>query len=131
MFDTKSWVLQGSILSPLLFTLCVDLAIKEVHGINDNDKQFVLACADGIAQTAATTEEREKCTTTWNIDFTKYQLKLNLLKPEVIVINRTPSQVRITLHDIEMKQVENFSYLGCNFNTNGTIDEEINRRIAK
>ena len=55
-FDTKSGVRQGSILSPLLFILCMDLAIKEVHGINDNDKQFVLACADGIAQTAATKE---------------------------------------------------------------------------
>ena len=69
--------------------------------------------------------------TTWNINFTKYQLKLNLMKPEVIVINRTPSQVRITSHDIEIKQVEHFNYLGCNFNTNWTIEEDINRRISK
>ena len=69
--------------------------------------------------------------TTWNTAFTMYQLKLNLMKTEAMVINRTPSQVRITLHDIEIKQVENFKYLGCNVNTNGTIEEEINRRIAK
>ena len=61
--------------------------------------------------------------------FTKY--KLNILKTEVMVINRTPSQVRITLHEIEIKQVENVKHLGCNVNTNGTIKEEINRRIAK
>ena len=36
-----------------------------------------------------------------------------------------------TLHVIEIKQVENFKYLGCNVNTNGTIEEEIIRRIAK
>ena len=53
------------------------------------------------------------------------------MKTEVMVINRTPSQVRITLHDIEIKQVENFKYIGCNVNTNGTKLEEINRRIAK
>ena len=118
-FDTKSGVRQGSILSPLLFILCVDLVIKAVHGINDNDKQFILAYADDIAQTTATKEELEKCMTTWNTAFTKYQL--NLMKTEVMFINQTPSQVRITLHDIGIKQVETFKYLRCNVNTNGTI----------
>ena len=76
-------------------------------------------------------EELEKCMTTWNTAFTKYQLKLNLTKTEVMVINRTPSQVTITLHDIEIKHVKHFKYLGCNVNTNGTIEEEINIGIAK
>ena len=130
-FDTKSGVRQGSILSPLHFILYMDLVIKGVHGINDNDEQFILAHADDIAQTATTKEELEKCMTTWNTASTKYQLKLNLMKTEVMVINRTPSQVTITLHDIEIKQVEHFKYIGCNVNTNLTIEEEINRRIAK
>ena len=51
------------VLSPLLY---IDLVIKEVHGINDNDEQFILAHADDIAQTATTKEELEKCMTTWN-----------------------------------------------------------------
>ena len=38
----------------------MDLVIKEVHGINYNDKLFILAYADDIAQTAATEEELEK-----------------------------------------------------------------------
>ena len=38
-FDTKA----GVRLSPLLFILYMDLVIKEVNGINDNDKQFILA----------------------------------------------------------------------------------------
>ena len=54
--------------------------------------------------------------------FTKYHLKLNLMKTEVIVINRAPSQVRITIYDVEIKQVD--------LNANGTIEEGINRRIA-
>ena len=69
--------------------------------------------------------------TTWNTAITKYELKLNLMKTEVMVINRTPRQVRITMHDIEIKQVNIFKYLGCNVNINGYIEEEINRRIAK
>ena len=66
-----------------------------------------------------------------HLEYSFYKLKLNLMKTEVMVINRTPSQVRITLHDIGIKQVDNFKYLGCNVNTNGTIEEEINRRIDK
>ena len=73
----------------------MDIVIKEVHGINDNDEQFILAYADDIAQTAATKEEP-----------TKYHTQLNIMKAEVMVINRSPSRVRITLHDIEMKQVD-------------------------
>ena len=60
-----------------------------------------------IVQTAATKEELEKCMTTWNTAFTKIQLKINIVKTEVVVINQTPSQVRITLHDIDIKQVDN------------------------
>ncbi len=55
-FDTKYGVRQCNILLPLLFILYMDLVIKEVHGINDNDKQFILAYADDIAQTAVTKE---------------------------------------------------------------------------
>ena len=55
-FDTKSGVGQGSILSPPLFIVYMDLVIKEVHGINDNNMQFILVYADDIAQTAATKE---------------------------------------------------------------------------
>ena len=93
-FDTKYGVRQCSILSPLLFILYMDLVIKEVHGINDNDKQFILAYEDDIAQSAATKEELEKCMTTWNTAFTKYQLKL--MQIEVMVINRTQLPGRIT-----------------------------------
>ena len=68
--NTKLGVRQYSTLSPLFFILYMDLVTKGVHGINDNDKQFILACADDIAQTAATKEELDQCMTTWNAAFT-------------------------------------------------------------
>ena len=36
--------------------MMMDLVIKEVHGINDNNRQFIVVYADDIAQTAATKE---------------------------------------------------------------------------
>ena len=91
--DEENGLIPNQVLSPLFFILYMDLLIEEVHGINDNDKQFILEYTDDVAQSAVKKEESEKCMNTCS--FTKCQLKLNLVKTEVIVFNRTPSQVRI------------------------------------
>ena len=55
-FTTESGVRQGSILSPILFVMYVDLVIKEVHQ-NNPDDDFVLAYADDITHTATSIEK--------------------------------------------------------------------------
>ena len=55
---------QGILTHFASFILYMDLVIKEVHRVNDNDKQFIPAYAAAIAQTAAPKEEVEKCMTT-------------------------------------------------------------------
>ena len=101
-FDTKSGVRQGGILSPLLF---MDLVIDEIHGINYNDKQFILAYADDITQTAAAKEELEKCMTTLNTAFTQVRTQSHENRSSGHQPNT--SQVSIALHDIDIKQVGN------------------------
>ena len=46
----------GSILSPILFVMYMDLVITEVHQ-NNPENDFVLAYADDIAQTATSTKK--------------------------------------------------------------------------
>ena len=58
-FTTESGVRQGSILSPILFVMYMDLVIKEVHQ-NNPDNDFVLAYADDIAQTATGIEKLQE-----------------------------------------------------------------------
>ena len=87
-FTTESGDRQGSILSPILFVLYMDLVIKEVHQ-NNPDNDFVLAYADDIAQTATSIEKLQERMTRWNESFNKYNLKLNLKKTEVLVVSRT------------------------------------------
>ena len=58
-FTPESGVRQGSILSPILLVMCMDLVIKEVHQ-NNPDNDFVLAYADDIAQTASSIEKLQE-----------------------------------------------------------------------
>ena len=66
----------------------MDLVIKEVYK-NNPDNYFVLAYADDIAQTATSIEKLQERMTIWNESVTRYNLKLNLKKTEVLVVSRT------------------------------------------
>ena len=129
-FTTESGVRQGSILSPILFVMYMDLVIKEVHQ-NNPDNDFVLAYADDIAQTATSIEKLRERMTRWNESFNKYNLKLNLKKTEVLVVSRTEKEAVVTLDEYQLNQVTKFKYLGCITGSKGQIDEEINGRISK
>ena len=129
-FTTESGVRQGSILSPILFVMYMDLVIKEVHQ-NNPDNYFVLAYADDIAQTATSIENLQECMTRWNESFNKYNLKLNLKKIEVLVVSKTEKEAVVTLDEYQLNQVTQFKYLGCITGSKGHVDEEINGRISK
>ena len=63
----------------------IDLVIRELAA-NQGERNFTLAYADDIAQTA--TYEAEEITNIWNTVFNKYLLKLNLYKTEFVMIGR-------------------------------------------
>ena len=129
-FTTQSGVRQGSIISPILFVMCMDSVIKEVHQ-NNPENDFVLAYADDIAQTATSIEKLQERMTRWNESFNRYNLKLNLKKTEVLVVSRTEKEAVVTLDENQLNQVTKFKYLGCIIGSKGHIDEEINGRISK
>ena len=129
-FTTESGVRQGSILSPILFVMYMDLVIQLVHQ-NNPENDFVLAYADHIAQTATSIEKLQERMTRWNESFNRYNLKLNLKKTEVLVVSRTEKEAVVTLDEYQLNQVTKFKYLGCITGSKGQIDEEINGRISQ
>ena len=131
-FTKESGVRQGSILSPILFVMYMDLVIKEVHQ-NNPDNDFVLACiyADDIAQTATSIEKLQERMSSWNESFNRYNLKLNPKKTEVLVVSRTEKEAVVTFDEYQLNQVTKFKYLGCITASKGQIDEEINGRISQ
>ena len=86
-FNTESCVRQGSILSPILFVMYMDLVIKEVHK-NNPDNEFVLAYAD-LRKRQPLLKKLQERMTRWNESFNRYDLKLNIKKTDVLVVSRT------------------------------------------
>jgi exonuclease III len=128
-FETNAGVRQGSVLSPLLFIMYLDLVIKEVAV--DQRTTDILAYADDIAQLADTEEMLQRRLLIWDKTFEKYGLKLNYKKTELVVLCRSNVQVSITLKNQVIKQTSTFQYLGSTISENGLIDIEINKRITK
>ena len=87
----------------------MDLVIKEVHP-NNPENDCVLAYADEIAQTATSIEKLQERMTRWNESFNRYNLKLNLMKTEVLVVSRTEKEVVVTLDEYQLNQVTKFKY---------------------
>ena len=69
--------------------------------------------------------------TRWNESFSRYYLKLNLKKTEVLAVSRTEKEVVVTLDEYQLNQVTQFKYMGCIIGSKWHVDEEINGRMSK
>ena len=107
----------------------LDLVIKEAA--NNQPQINVLAYADDIAQLDSTEEDLQLHLKQWNESFTKYGLKLNLDKTEIVVLSRIERNTNIKVGDKTIKQATSFKYLGSMISQSGLIDHEINTRIKK
>jgi calcineurin-like phosphoesterase family protein len=128
-FKTESGVRQGSILSPLLFIMYMDLVIRKVSELN-SDEGMILAYADDIAQTATSEQQLQKQMNNWCLVFKEFKLKLNVQKTEVLLVSRIPRKVNIVVENSELKQTERFKYLGSIVSDNARREEEIYTRIS-
>ena len=54
---------------------------------------------------------------------------MNLVKTEVMWVGKQREELNIVLEGKEIKQVNNFVYLGGNISENGRVDVEVRRRI--
>ena len=59
----------------------------------------------------------------WQAAFNKYDLKLNLLRTEVMMMGRSHQILNIKSRDHTLNKVPSFKYLGSTVNEQSTQDE--------
>ena len=98
---------QGSVLSPYLFELVMDVITKDVKDTPPRSTMF----ADDIAPCGNTREEVERKTEAWRRAMEERGLKVSRKKTEYIAYNEA-NEDNIKMQDYVLKKVTKFKYLG-------------------
>ena len=97
--------------------------------ISTTDALRKIMYADDLVIVAEHREELQGALEEWNEMFKKHGLKMNLDKTEVMWVGKQREELNIRLEEKDIKQVNNFVYLGGNISENGRVDVEVRRRI--
>ena len=136
-FEVKSGVLQGGILSPLLFVLVVDYVMKKVKAETDagiiwgeNGKLMDLDYADDIVLVCNGPEEIQRVLDCLVNEGRKVGLVINNRKTEIINMNVENAQDCL-VEGIAIKQVDKFKYLGTYLARDGSLRLEFEERLKR
>ena len=99
--------------------VCVCEALKELMFADDqammnNDKTQLQEHIDQL---------NEGCET--------YSMKISTSKTEVMTVSKRPDKLDININGTQLKQTNEFKYLGSMFTENGKLDREIETRCQK
>ena len=136
-FEVKSGVLQGGILSPLLFVLVIDYIMKKVKadtgaGIDwvVNGKLLDLEYADDIIFICNGPEEMQRVLDCLVSEGRKVGLVINTRKTEIINMNIENAQ-DCSVEGSIIKQVDRFKYLGTYLSKDGSLKLEFEERLTR
>ncbi|XP_076069458.1 uncharacterized protein LOC143041451 [Oratosquilla oratoria] len=123
-FGIETGVRQGGVLSRLLFALYMDCILKNVNRVED--RVVTLAYADDVALASQNLEELQESLNRWNNALNEYGLRLNIEKCEVMTVSREESESVLRVGNDVLGEIEEFKYLGVNFNGMELMEREIN-----
>ena len=136
-FEVKTGVLQGGILSPLLFILVIDYVMKRVmQGMNNgiqwkgNQRLSDLEYADDIVLIASTMAEMQEMIDRLVLEGGKVGLVINRRKTEIMQI-QSGDQMDCFVGGEVLPKSDSFKYLGTIITSNGSLITEFKERIKK
>ena len=136
-FETLVGVLQGCVLSPLLFNIMLEvvMALGEesvnlgatISGTKCNNLRF----ADDISLITENESDLQTLVDLLQESSKRFGLKISTAKTEIQCISRNSVvSMSIKIDDTELKQVEDFTYLGGVISSDGRCEHDIGRRIG-
>ena len=124
-FSINNGVHQGCVLAPALFNLFLDHVVYQFIQIllYADDMAIVCSTPTGLNQLVT---NLDKITQAWHLDIS--QKKTKILSIDRFNTHPKPS---ITLRNVNIENVDSFTYLGRNFSTHPNIQTEITARLQK
>ena len=136
-FDITTGVRQGDVLSPVLFNIVIDWIMRKVDmntngGIQwkNNTRLKDIEYADDVCLGASNVDQMVELTNSLATEAKKVGLEVNINKSKVMRFH-IEDDSDILLEGEALENVDHFSYLGSELNTNGDIRRELNIRIGK
>ena len=137
VFQVRTGVKQGCVLSPFLFSLAIDWIMTNTINYNNRGIQWSLTekledldFADDIVLLAHRYIDMQEKTNDMTNKARQIGLELNRSKTKHMRMNAKSTEA-IHLHGNAVEEVNNFTYLGSKLTINGSCDEEIQARISK
>lgn len=136
-FEINSGLKQGDALSPLLFNLVLEKAMRsaeiKTELLSAQGPKLLLAYADDIDLVGDSTLSTKDIFNKVEGATSKVGLKINEEKTKYMCINRTTRRDRIgqnvTINTFNFERVQRFKYLGAVITADNDVTEEIKNRI--
>lgn len=132
-FPVGTGLRQGCVLSPLLFIVFMDRIMRRSRGpegiaIGD---VFVssLQFADDLWMAASSAQDLQSSLDRVAAECEAAGMRISTSKTETLVLSRQPVDCNIQVSGSQIRQVEEFKYLGVLFASDGKQDREMDRRI--
>jgi len=135
-FDTIVGVMQGCVLSPLLFNIMLEVVIAlaledneigvNISVINISNLRF----ADDICLAAGSNKDLQQLVDKVHTTSSRFGLKVSSTKTEVQCIGSEKQQMKIVLGNRQLMQCEQFVYLGGVISEDMSCDKDVTRRIG-
>lgn len=135
-FETTVGVLQGCVLSPLLFNIFLEAviggALVNVEGgaVVSGNVLNNLRFADDIAGISESNEDLQEIVSNISNEAERMGMKVNTDKTEVQYIGKEKVDVDILLSAKRLAQVDEFVYLGGKIASEATSEQDVTRRIG-